>query len=150
MSARTQAKVLRVLQNGEVEPVGSQTPCAGRRAGRGRHQPGPARTRSRPGSFREDLFYRLNVVPIRTPPLREHLEDVPELVDYFVRRFAAATNYRRREFSAEALEHLKTLPWRGNVRELQEPGRAAAHPEPRRDDRARTTCVRPPAARPAT
>jgi two-component system nitrogen regulation response regulator NtrX len=118
MSARTQAKVLRVLQSGEVEPVGSQT------VSRVDVRVLAATNRDleeeiAEGKFREDLFYRLNVVPIRTPPLREHLDDIPELVDYFVRRFAAAANYRRREFSAEALDYLKTLPWRGNVRELQ-------------------------------
>jgi two-component system nitrogen regulation response regulator NtrX len=118
MSARTQAKVLRVLQSGEVEPVGSQTVArVDVRVLAATNQ--DLEEEIEKGRFREDLFYRLNVVPIRTPPLREHLEDIPELVDYFVRRFAVAANYRRREFTDEALDHLKTLPWRGNVRELQ-------------------------------
>ena len=118
MSARTQAKVLRVLQSGEVEPVGSQTVArVDVRVLAATNQ--DLEQEIEAGRFREDLFYRLNVVPIRTPPLREHLEDVSELVDYFVRRFAVAANYRRREFTAEALDHLKSLPWRGNVRELQ-------------------------------
>ena len=118
MSARTQAKVLRVLQSGEVEPVGSQTVArVDVRVLAATNQ--NLEEEIEAGRFREDLFYRLNVVPIRTPPLREHLEDIAELVDYFVRRFAAAANYRRREFTDEALDHLKTLPWRGNVRELQ-------------------------------
>ncbi len=118
MSARTQAKVLRVLQSGEVEPVGSQTVSrVDVRVVAATNRDLEAEIEA--GRFREDLFYRLNVVPIRTPPLREHLEDVPELVEYFVRRLAAVANYRRLEFSDEALEHLKTLPWKGNVRELK-------------------------------
>ncbi len=118
MSARTQAKVLRVLQSGEVEPVGSQTVArVDVRVLAATNQ--DLEEEIEAGRFREDLFYRLNVVPIRTPPLREHLEDIPELVDCFVRRFAAAANYRRREFTDQALDHLRSLPWRGNVRELQ-------------------------------
>ena len=118
MSARTQAKVLRVLQNGEVEPVGSERNVSvDVRVVAATHRELEAEIEA--GNFREDLFYRLNVVPIRTPPLREHLEDVPLLVEYFVRRYAAANNYREREFTAAAIEHLKMLPWKGNVRELK-------------------------------
>jgi two-component system, NtrC family, nitrogen regulation response regulator NtrX len=118
LSARAQAKVLRVLQNGEVEPVGAErTVRVDVRV--------IAATNRRledeiaAGRFREDLFYRLNVVPIRTPPLRERLEDVPLLVDYFVRRYAAQNNYRPRDFEPAALELLSALPWKGNVRELK-------------------------------
>jgi two-component system nitrogen regulation response regulator NtrX len=71
------------------------------------------------GRFRDDLFYRLNVVPIRTPALRERREDIPALIDYFVRRYAQANNYRPKVFAADAVEHLQGLPWRGNVRELK-------------------------------
>jgi two-component system nitrogen regulation response regulator NtrX len=71
------------------------------------------------GRFREDLYYRLNVIPIATPALRERLSDVPELVDYFVGRFARENNYRVRTFTDEAMAHLQALPWRGNVRELE-------------------------------
>jgi two-component system nitrogen regulation response regulator NtrX len=71
------------------------------------------------GRFREDLFYRLNVIPIQAPPLREHLEDIPELVDYFVRRYTAINNCRPKEFSAKAVTFLQELPWKGNVRELK-------------------------------
>ncbi len=118
MSARTQAKVLRVLQNGEVEPVGA--------AGHVRVDVRVVAATNRDlekeikeGNFREDLFYRLNVIPIRTPPLREHLEDLPMLVEYFVRRYAEANNYRAKTFSPEALDYLQSLPWKGNVRELK-------------------------------
>ncbi len=118
MSARTQAKVLRALQNGEVEPVGAASSIrVDVRVVAATHQ--DLETEIAEGGFREDLYYRLNVIPIRTPPLRERLDDVPHLVDYFVRRYAEANNYRPKEFDAEALEHLGTLPWRGNVRELK-------------------------------
>ncbi len=118
MSARTQAKVLRVLQNGEVEPVGA--------AGTVRVDVRVVAATNRDlaqeiadGKFREDLFYRLNVIPIRTPALREHLEDLQGLVEYFVARYARANNYRPKLFTPEALDHLKALPWKGNVRELK-------------------------------
>jgi two-component system nitrogen regulation response regulator NtrX len=118
MSARTQAKVLRVLQNGEVEPVGAE------RTIQVDVRVVAATNRSleeeiAAGRFREDLYYRLNVIPIRTPALREHLEDLPLLVEHFVRRYADQNNYRGKEFSPEALAHLKALPWKGNVRELK-------------------------------
>jgi two-component system, NtrC family, nitrogen regulation response regulator NtrX len=118
MSARTQAKVLRVLQNGEVEPVGAErTVQVDVRvvAATNRGLEGEIAA----GRFREDLYYRLNVIPIRTPALRERLEDVPLLVDYFVRRYSEANNFRPKEFTAEALSHLRALPWKGNVRELK-------------------------------
>lgn len=118
MSARTQAKVLRVLQNGEVEPVGaSGTSRVDVRVVAATHR--NLESEIEEGRFREDLFYRLNVVPVHTPPLRERLEDIPLLVDYFVRRYAWASNYRPKTFSDDALGHLKALPWKGNVRELK-------------------------------
>jgi two-component system nitrogen regulation response regulator NtrX len=118
LSARAQAKVLRVLQNGEVEPVGAE------RTVRVDVRVIAATNRNledeiAAGRFREDLFYRLNVVPIRTPPLRERLDDVPLLVDYFVRRYATQNNYRPRDFDPETLEYLSALPWKGNIRELK-------------------------------
>ena len=118
MSARTQAKVLRVLQNGEVEPVGAErTVQVDVRvvAATNRGLEGEIAA----GRFREDLFYRLNVIPVRTPALRERLEDVPLLVDYFVRRYAEANNCRSKDFAEDALAHLRALPWKGNVRELK-------------------------------
>jgi two-component system nitrogen regulation response regulator NtrX len=118
MSARTQAKVLRVLQNGEVEPVGAERTIqvdvrVVAATNRNLEEDIAA------GRFREDLFYRLNVIPVRTPALREHLEDLPPLVEYFVRRYAEQNNYKAKEFTAEAIAHLKALPWKGNVRELK-------------------------------
>jgi two-component system nitrogen regulation response regulator NtrX len=118
MSARTQAKVLRVLQSGEVEPVGAEkTVTVDVRVVAATHR--NLEEEIKVGRFREDLFYRLNVIPIRTPALREHLEDVPLLVEYFVRRYAEQNNYKAKEFTPEALAHLKALPWKGNVRELK-------------------------------
>ena len=118
MSARTQAKVLRVLQNGEVEPVGAGSPSTvDVRVIAATHR--DLEEEIAEGRFREDLYYRLNVIPIRTPPLRERLDDLPLLVDYFVRRYAAENNYKEKDFEEQALEHLKALPWKGNVRELK-------------------------------
>ncbi len=118
MSGRTQAKVLRVLQSGEVEPVGAEkTVRVDVRVVAATHR--YLEEEIAAGRFREDLYYRLNVIPIRTPPLREHLDDLPMLVEYFVRRYAAQNNYRPKVFAEEALEHLRGLPWKGNVRELK-------------------------------
>jgi two-component system nitrogen regulation response regulator NtrX len=118
MSPRTQAKVLRVLQNGEVEPVGAErTVQVDVRVVAATNRELEAEIAA--GRFREDLFYRLNVIPIRTPPLRERLDDLPVLVDWFVRRYAQANNYRPRRFTPEAVGQLQAMPWRGNVRELK-------------------------------
>jgi two-component system nitrogen regulation response regulator NtrX len=118
MSARTQAKVLRVLQNGEVEPVGAErTIQVDVRVVAATNR--NLEDEIAAGRFREDLFYRLNVIPIRTPALREHLEDLPLLVDYFVRRYSDQNNYKAKELAPEAMAHLKALPWKGNVRELK-------------------------------
>ncbi|MEO8277709.1 MAG: sigma-54 dependent transcriptional regulator [Thermoanaerobaculia bacterium] len=118
MSARTQAKVLRVLESGDVEPIGAD------KVVRVNVRVVAATNRNleeeiRSGRFREDLYYRLNVVPIRTPPLRERLEDVPLLVEHFVRRFCETNNYRRKRITPEALDALQHLPYKGNVRELR-------------------------------
>jgi transcriptional regulator with GAF, ATPase, and Fis domain len=71
------------------------------------------------GSFRSDLFYRLNVFPIEIPPLRERSEDVPSLIDYFVRRFAKRLGKKIRRVDARTLDLLQSYTWPGNVRELQ-------------------------------
>jgi two-component system nitrogen regulation response regulator NtrX len=117
MSLRTQAKVLRVLQDGEVEPVGAaRTLTVDVRVVAATNK-GLEREIAE-GRFREDLFFRLNVVPIHLPPLRERTEDIEPLVRHFVDTFCRENNYRPKTFSAEALDALKRLPWRGNVREL--------------------------------
>ena len=118
MSARTQAKVLRALQNGEVEPVGAAGSIrVDVRVVAATHRDLQAEIAE--GNFRQDLYYRLNVIPVHTPSLREHLDDLPMLVDYFVRRYADANNYGSKVFAEDALSHLRTMPWKGNVRELK-------------------------------
>jgi len=118
MSAPAQAKVLRVLQEGEVEPVGSP------RVVKVKVRVVAATNRELPdliakGRFREDLYYRLNVLPLRTPTLAEHPEDVPQLVQHFADLFARTNNYRPKRFTDAALEALARRPWPGNVRELK-------------------------------
>lgn len=71
------------------------------------------------GNFREDLFYRLNVIHVSLPPLRERVDDMPLLVDFFIQKFAEQLGKDNLEISAEALRLLLTLPWEGNVRELE-------------------------------
>ena len=119
MSLKTQAKVLRVLQDGEVEPVG---------AGRGGFQVDVrviAATNKnlveevRSGRFREDLYYRLAVVVLHTPPLREHSEDIPGLVEHLTDQFCREYNRRPKTWSDAALDQLKRHQWPGNVRELK-------------------------------
>ncbi|MCC6131348.1 MAG: sigma-54-dependent Fis family transcriptional regulator [Acidobacteria bacterium] len=118
MSAPAQAKVLRVLQEGEVEPVGSPRVVKVKvRVIAATNQDLPARIRE--GKFREDLYYRLNVLPILTPALGEHPEDIPELVLTFSESFARNNNYRPKRYTDAALEAMAKRPWPGNVRELK-------------------------------
>jgi two-component system nitrogen regulation response regulator NtrX len=118
MSLRTQAKVLRVLQEGEVERIGSQRTIKVdvRVLAATNKQLEEAIEK---GEFREDLYFRLSVIPIAIPPLRERSDDVPLLVEHFVGGFCSENNYRRKTFARETLEALKRHPWRGNVRELR-------------------------------
>jgi two-component system, NtrC family, response regulator HupR/HoxA len=112
-----QAKLLRVLQEGEIRPVGeSRTRQVDVRiiAATNRHLEDEVQA----GRFREDLYYRLRVFPIRTPPLRERLEDVPALVRHFVRRIAAQLKKPVGEPTPELLGCLARHPFPGNVREL--------------------------------
>ena len=118
MSARTQAKVLRALQSGEIEPVGARTTVTvDVRVVAATHRDLLAEIEE--GRFREDLFYRLNVVPVHAPPLRERLDDLPLLVEHFIERFAAENNYRPKTLTSGATRQLQAMPWRGNVRELK-------------------------------
>jgi len=118
MSTRAQAKVLRVLEAGEVEPVGAA------RVRRVNVRVIAATNRDltetiKAGRFREDLYFRLNVVPIRTPPLRERTDDIQELVEHFTRLFSERDHRRPRRFAGSAMGLLKTRSWAGNVRELK-------------------------------
>ncbi len=118
MSLRTQAKVLRVLQEGEVEPVGSATVVkVDVRVIAATNKELTEEIRS--GRFREDLYYRLNVIPIRTPPLRERRDDIGVLAQHFAALFAQEHNYHQKKFTPSALKALGDAQWRGNVRELR-------------------------------
>ncbi|MBI2156448.1 MAG: sigma-54-dependent Fis family transcriptional regulator [Candidatus Rokubacteria bacterium] len=113
-----QAKLLRVLQEREIERVGGTRPIRidVRVVAATNANLDEAVAR---GAFREDLYYRLNVVPIHVPPLRERADDIPLLVEHFVRHLAQAFNRPVEGVSPEALAALRQYRWRGNVRELQ-------------------------------
>jgi two-component system nitrogen regulation response regulator NtrX len=118
MSLRAQAKVLRVLEEGKFELVGGATAMRVDvrvlAATNKRLEDEIER-----GAFREDLFYRLNVIPFEVPPLRDRLEDVPLLVEHFNRKFSVAHGKRPKEFSSDALDKLQNYSFPGNVRELK-------------------------------
>ena len=114
----TQVKLLRVLQEQAIERVGgSRTIQVDVRIIAATHRDLEAMVRA--GEFREDLYYRLNVVAVTIPPLRERREDVPLLVDRFLRRFAAESRSKATGISREALDYLLKYPYEGNVRELE-------------------------------
>ncbi len=118
MSLRTQSKVLRVLEEGEVQKVGSsRISKVDVRVIAATNK--DLRKEIEAGRFREDLFFRLNVVPLHSPPLRDRREDIPLLVDYFSRTFAEENNFKPRTFSPAAMDALVRHPWKGNVRELR-------------------------------
>jgi two-component system nitrogen regulation response regulator GlnG len=115
MTPATQTKILRVLQGGTFERVGGNAPIrADVRVIAATNKPLEEAVASR--QFREDLFYRLNVVRIQMPPLRERRDDVRLLVDYFLRKMGGGAG---RSIAASALEALEAYPWPGNVRELE-------------------------------
>src|SRR5512142_3220483 len=118
MSLRTQAKVLRVLQEGEVEPVGAATVIkVDVRVIAATNKDLVEEIRN--GRFREDLYYRLNVIPIRAPALRERRGDLPVLAQHFATLFSEEHNYHPKRFTPAALRALQEASWRGNVRELR-------------------------------
>jgi DNA-binding NtrC family response regulator len=113
-----QVKLLRALHDGEIDPVGARRPI------RVNFRLISATNRDlvklvKEGRFREDLYYRLNVFPIRVPPLRERPDDVPELARHFLARFAAEEGRRVGSICAEALDLLIRYSWPGNVRQLE-------------------------------
>ncbi|MGH7516285.1 MAG: sigma 54-interacting transcriptional regulator [Gemmatimonadales bacterium] len=113
----SQVKLLRVLQEGEIERVGGLRPInVDVRVIAATHRDLEARVRD--GRFRADLFYRLNVFPIRNPALRERAEDIAELVRYFVLKYAAKLGKRIEAVPRGVLEGLTAYPWPGNIREL--------------------------------
>jgi two-component system nitrogen regulation response regulator NtrX len=118
MSAKTQAKVLRVLQEGEVERLGSsKTIKVDARVIAATNK--MLEQEIAENRFREDLYFRLSVIPIAVPPLRERLEDIPALVQHFTAQFSRDNNRRPARFSPAALEALAQARWRGNIRELR-------------------------------
>ncbi|MGH9940998.1 MAG: sigma-54-dependent transcriptional regulator [Pyrinomonadaceae bacterium] len=118
MSARVQAKVLRVLEEQRFSPVGSGesvTVDVRVLAATNKH----LEVEIERGTFRPDLFYRLNVIPFEVPPLRERAEDVPPLVEHFNQKFSGAYGNKPKRFEPEALSVLRNYGWPGNVRELR-------------------------------
>ncbi|MBZ5597085.1 MAG: sigma-54 dependent transcriptional regulator [Acidobacteriia bacterium] len=118
MSLKTQAKVLRTLDEQRFTPVGSDEPVTVDARLIASTNKDLEEEISR-GNFREDLFYRLNVIPFSVPPLRERKEDVPLLANHFLKEFSAAYGRRPREITDEAIEALMHYSWPGNVRELR-------------------------------
>jgi two-component system nitrogen regulation response regulator GlnG len=117
MPIEAQTRLLRVLQEGEYTTVGGRTPIATNvRIIAATHR--DLRASVRQGLFREDLYYRLNVVPLRIPPLRERSEDIPELVAHFLTN-AEAEGMPVKSFVPEAMSRLQNYRWPGNVRELE-------------------------------
>ena len=109
---------MRVLEEQRFEPVGSNSPikvdvriiaATNKRLDDEMER----------GTFRADLFYRLNVIPFEVPPLREHREDIPQLIDYFNRRYSAAYARPPKVFTDDGVEKLSAYDWPGNVRELR-------------------------------
>ena len=117
MSLRTQAKVLRVLEEQRFEPIGSAPVQVDVRVLAATNK--DLEEEISANRFREDLFYRLNVIPFYVPPLRERVEDIAQLADFFLGEFAAAYGRRKKELAPEALQVLEGYSWPGNVRELK-------------------------------
>jgi two-component system nitrogen regulation response regulator NtrX len=118
MSLKTQAKVLRVLQEQVTEPVGSTSRVqVDVRVLAATNKDLVAEIRA--GNFREDLFFRLNVIPIYVPPLRERAEDIPLLVEHFIADFAVEYGKAAKTVTPGAMSRLKNYRWPGNVRELR-------------------------------
>src|ERR1051326_4957897 len=118
MSANVQAKVLRVLEEQRFEAVGSNTPVSvDVRVIAATNKKLDEEIEK--GTFRSDLYFRLNVIPFEVPPLRERLEDVPLLVEHFNQRFARAYGRKPKKFDPEAIELMQRYSWPGNVRELR-------------------------------
>jgi len=118
MSLKTQAKVLRALEEQRFEPVGAHDSITVDVRIVAATNKNLEDEISR-GNFREDLFYRLNVIPFYVPPLRERLEDVPLLADHFLNEFTTSYGRKPKELTAEAYRVLQEYTWPGNVRELK-------------------------------
>ena len=118
MSPTLQSKLLRVLQEREFEPLGAErTERVDVRVIAATNR--DLRQMVADGKFQEDLFYRLNVIPIEIPPLRERRDDIPPLVEHFVRKHAQRTGRRIERIDEGVLADLQQYDWPGNVRELE-------------------------------
>jgi two-component system nitrogen regulation response regulator NtrX len=118
MSLEAQAKILRILQERRFYRVGGEEPIeVDVRVIAATNK--NLEEEIKAGRFREDLYYRLNVVPLRVAPLRQRREDIPTLVDYFGDQFLRNNGYKRKAFSEAALARMQTYNWPGNVRELR-------------------------------
>lgn len=118
MDVSLQAKIMRVIQEGEIERVGGLKPLrvdVRVIAATNKNLENAVAE----GAFREDLYYRLNVFPVRIPPLRERTEDIPLLVEFFINKYCSEIKCRTKGISRDALEALMNYPWKGNVRELE-------------------------------
>ncbi len=118
LSLTTQAKILRVLQSRDFEPLGStRTQKVDVRiiAATNRNLD----TMVREGRFRDDLFYRLNVFPLVLPPLKERLEDLPQLAEHFLRTYREKNRKAVKALAPEVLQAFRGYPWPGNIRELE-------------------------------
>ena len=118
MSLKTQAKVLRVLEEGEVQKVGSN------KIGKVDVRVIAATNKDlkkeiQENNFREDLYFRLNVVPLYSPALREKKEDIPLLIDYFSQLISAENNFKQKAFSENSVKAMMKYPWKGNIRQLK-------------------------------
>jgi len=117
MDFSAQAKILRVIQEGEFERVGSNVvQSINTRIIAATNKNLEEMVEN--GEFREDLFYRLNVIPIKSPPLKDHAEDIPYLVEHFSNLFSNELNIPKKKFSNQAIKKLQEWEFRGNVREL--------------------------------
>jgi two-component system nitrogen regulation response regulator NtrX len=118
MSLKTQAKVLRVLQEGEVERLGSaRTIKVDVRVISATNK--QLEEELAKGTFREDLYFRLAVIPVEVPPLRDRMEDIPLLVDHFLASLARENNLRPKRVTKAAMDALQRHRWKGNIRELR-------------------------------
>jgi transcriptional regulator with PAS, ATPase and Fis domain len=118
MSLQLQTKLLRVLQERQIRRIGDtrNIPISVRAIAASVES---LKNKIKSGGFREDLYYRLAVIPIEIPPLRERIEDIPLLTQYFLQRFALQSVTEQKKIDPQALEQLMRYSWSGNVRELE-------------------------------
>jgi DNA-binding NtrC family response regulator len=118
MSLQAQAKVLRAIEEGKIERVGGNSKIeVDVRIISATNK--DLQEEINKGTFREDLFHRLNVIPIHIPPLRERIDDIPILVEHFSKIFCEKNKFQQKKYSPDAMKLLQSLKWKGNVRELR-------------------------------